>query len=130
METISINERLFSVYRQTGKTKIQYTDEGTGLQVTAWLLKLEIEPRNKYIMTRWRIELRSNNVLIKSYNEEIITPANQYEEFETSPVGHAMKASIINGYFRFQLKNTLRVINPETGAIIEGQPVPLEPIED
>jgi hypothetical protein len=122
MEQITINEQLFSIYRTTGKTEIQYTDSITGLKVRAWLLRLEIEPRNKYIMTRWRIELRSNDVVVKSYNQDINTPANEFENFENSPVGHALKASIINGYFRFDLKNTFRVIDPETGEIIVEQP--------
>jgi hypothetical protein len=122
MEQITINEQIFEIYRQTGKTQIKYIDESTGLDINAEMLRMEIEPRNQYISVKWRVEVSANDVLVHTYTKEIVTPASHFEGFENSILGTILKAGIINGYFRFALENTLRVIELETGNLITEQP--------
>jgi hypothetical protein len=122
MTQIEILNVMYSIYLDTGKTDIEYVEPTTGLATRAWLLSIYIEPRNKHIQTVWRVETRANNVLVKTEQVSNTTSEPDFDDFENSLLGDMVKKSAVNGYFHYNLNNTVRIYN-EMGELIEEQPV-------
>lgn len=122
MQQINILNIAYSIYLETGKTETIFTDSVTGLENKIWLLKIEIEPRNKRVQTSWRVERFANGIAIDSNSYSNTMSEEDYNYFEASLLGVMIKKSAINGLFRYNIGNTFAIFN-ENGEIIDGQPV-------
>lgn len=124
MEEITLQGVAHQIYRSTGRTDVEFINPATGLKHRLWLLKIEIEPRNRHIATKWRLEQWAGDVKIKEETLPVVTTTEEdYLSFEASILGELTKKSAINGVFRFVLGNTYSVYHPDTAELLTEQPV-------
>lgn len=118
--TVIVNGKEYSINIDTGKLEIEFDDESTGLRKVFVFQDLSIKrPDTKASDTiYYSFDITPTGQRINQQRHSYTTSAEDYEEFENSVLGFILKRSIVNGFFRFIIKETHHVFNDQ-GELIQ-----------
>lgn len=117
----TVNGKQYSINIDAGKLEIEFDNESTGLRKVFVFQDLNIQrPDTKASNTiYYSFDITPTGQRINQQRHSYATSAEDYDDFENSILGYILKRSIVNGFFRFIIKETDRVFD-EQGNLLPG----------
>lgn len=118
----TVKGKQYSINIEAGKLEIEFDNEETGLRKVFVFQDLSISrPDTKKSETiYYSYDITPTGQRINQQRHNYLTSQQDYDEFEQSMIGFVLKRSIVNGFFRFIIKEANHVFLDD-GTLIENQ---------